>query len=72
VLHRSVIIFSHFKCFKQYSKKSNDLVFMCGLNHTSDTEKRLGHVNPNYINQFQLNPQINENIEKIKSMNKRK
>jgi hypothetical protein len=27
---------------------------------------------PNYINQLQLNPQINKNNEKFKAMNKRK
>jgi hypothetical protein len=47
-------------------------MFMCSLNHTSGTEKRLGCVNQNLINQLELNPQINENGEKVKSMNKRK
>jgi hypothetical protein len=61
-------IFSHLKCFKQYSKKSNDAVFMCSLNHTIDQEKRLGYANPNLINQLQLNPQINENNQKCKNM----
>jgi hypothetical protein len=45
---------------------------MCSLNHTTDIEKRLGYVNPNYINQIQLNPQINENNEKFKTMNRKK
>jgi hypothetical protein len=45
---------------------------MSSLNHTSDTEKRLGYVNPNYINKLQLNPQINENNGKYKTMNKKK
>jgi hypothetical protein len=29
--------------------KSNDLVFMCSLNHTIDIKKRLGYVNPNLL-----------------------
>jgi hypothetical protein len=41
---------------------------MCSLNHISDTKKRLGYVNPNLINQLQLNSQINENSEKYKNM----
>jgi hypothetical protein len=45
---------------------------MYNLNHTSDTEKWLGYVNPNYINQLQLNPQINENSDKYKTMINRK
>jgi hypothetical protein len=48
--------------------KSNDLVFMCSLNHTTDIKKRLGYMNPNLINQLQLNPQINKNSEKYKNM----
>jgi hypothetical protein len=55
-------------CFEQYSKKSNDPVFMCSLIHTSDESKRLGYVNPNLINQMELNPQINENNLKYKIM----
>ncbi len=31
---------------------------MCSLIHTSDKSKRLGYVNPNLINQIELNPQI--------------
>jgi hypothetical protein len=54
--------------FKQYSKKSNDLVFMCSLIHTCDKSKRLGYVNPNLINQIELDPQINENNPKYKNM----
>jgi hypothetical protein len=61
-------IFSHFKCFEQYTKKSNDPVFMCSLNHMSDKIRRLGYVNPNLINQVELNPQINENNLKYKNM----
>jgi hypothetical protein len=45
---------------------------MCSLNHTSDTEKRLGYANPNYVNQLKLNLQINKNNEMYKTMNKRK
>jgi hypothetical protein len=45
---------------------------MCILNHTNDTEKRLGYGNLNYINQLQLNSQINETIEKYKIMIKMK
>jgi hypothetical protein len=45
---------------------------MYSLNDTSDAKKRLGYVNPNFINQLQLNTQINENNEKYKNMiNKR-
>jgi hypothetical protein len=44
---------------------------MCSLNYTSDIEKRLGYTNPNFINQLQLNPQINENSEKDKTMIKK-
>jgi hypothetical protein len=61
-------IFFHFKCFEQYSKKSNDLAFMYSLIHTSDKSKRLGYVNPNLINQIELKPQINENNLKYKNM----
>jgi hypothetical protein len=43
-------------------------MFMCSLNHTSDTKKGLGYANPDLINQLQLNPQINENSEKYKNM----
>jgi hypothetical protein len=39
---------------------------MCSLNNTTNRRKRLGYVNPNLINQIQLNPQINENNEKYK------
>jgi hypothetical protein len=45
---------------------------MCNSNHTSDTIKRLGYVNPNPINQLELNPQINDNSQKVKGMNKKK
>jgi hypothetical protein len=48
-------------CFEQYGKKSNDPVFRCSLNHTTDEKERHGYVNPNPINQLQLNSQINEN-----------
>jgi hypothetical protein len=41
---------------------------MCSLNHTTDQKKRLGYVNPNLINQKQLNSQINENNLKYKNM----
>jgi hypothetical protein len=41
---------------------------MCSLIHTSDESKRLGYVNPNPINQIELNPQINENNPKFKNM----
>jgi hypothetical protein len=41
---------------------------MCSLNHTTDQKKRLGYVNPNLINQIELNPQINENSQKYKNM----
>jgi hypothetical protein len=41
---------------------------MCILNHTTDQRKRLGYVNPNLINQIELNPQINENNPKYKNM----
>jgi hypothetical protein len=41
---------------------------MCNLNHTTDRKKRLGYVNPNFINQIQLIPQINENNQKYKNM----
>jgi hypothetical protein len=34
----------------------------------SDESKRLGYVNPNLINQLELNPQINENNPKYKNM----
>jgi hypothetical protein len=52
--------------------KSSNKVFMCSLNDTSDIKKRLGYANPNYTNQLQFNSQINENIEKYKTMNKMK
>jgi hypothetical protein len=55
-------------CFEQYSKKSNDLVFMCNLIHMSDKSKRLGYVNLNLINQIELNTEINENNPKYKNM----
>jgi hypothetical protein len=45
---------------------------MCSLNHTSDTKKRLGYVNPNFIKQLELNPQINDNSQKVKGMTKKK
>jgi hypothetical protein len=45
---------------------------MRSLNHTSDTKRRLGFVNLNFIIQLQLNPQINENSEKYKTMIKKK
>jgi hypothetical protein len=48
--------------------KSNDPVFMCSLIHTSNKRKRLGYVNPNLINQIELNPQINENNLKYRNM----
>jgi hypothetical protein len=41
---------------------------MCSLIHTFDKSKRLGYVNPNIINQIELNPQINENNLKYKNM----
>jgi hypothetical protein len=41
---------------------------MCSLNHTTDQRKRLGYANPNFINQIELNPQINENNPKYKNM----
>jgi hypothetical protein len=41
---------------------------MCSLIHTSDESKRLEYVNPNLINQIELNPQINENNPKYKNM----
>jgi hypothetical protein len=41
---------------------------MCSLNHTTDEKRRLGYVNPNRINQIQLNPQIKENNLKYKNM----
>jgi hypothetical protein len=41
---------------------------MCSLIQTSDESKRLGYVNPNPINQIELNPQINENNPKFKNM----
>jgi hypothetical protein len=41
---------------------------MCSLIHTSDESKRLRYVNPNLINQIELNPQINENNLKYKNM----
>jgi diketogulonate reductase-like aldo/keto reductase len=41
---------------------------MCRLNHTTDQRKRLGYVNPNVINQIELNPQINKNNLKYKNM----
>jgi hypothetical protein len=37
-----LLIFSHFMCFEQYSKKSNDPVFMCSLNHTIHEKRDLG------------------------------
>jgi hypothetical protein len=40
---------------------------MCSLIHTSDKSMRLGYVNPNHINQIELNPQINENNPKYKN-----
>jgi hypothetical protein len=52
--------------------KSKDPVFMYNLNHTTDQKKRLGFVNPNFINQIQLNPQINENSQKYKNMKAKK
>jgi hypothetical protein len=36
---------------------------MCSLNHSTNQRKRLGYVNPNLINQIQLNPEINENYD---------
>jgi hypothetical protein len=44
---------------------------MCSLTHTSDESKRLGYVNPNLINQIELNRQINENTLKYKNMRPR-
>jgi hypothetical protein len=41
---------------------------MCSLIHTSDESKRHGYVNPNPINQIELNPQINENNPMFKNM----
>jgi hypothetical protein len=41
---------------------------MYSLIHTSNECKRLGYVNPNLINQIELNPQINENNPKYKNM----
>jgi hypothetical protein len=40
---------------------------MCSLIHTSGESKRLGYVNPNLINQIELNPQISENNPKYKN-----
>jgi hypothetical protein len=34
-------IFSYFKCFEQYSKKSNDPVFMYSLNHKTNEKRDL-------------------------------
>jgi hypothetical protein len=45
---------------------------MCSLNYTSDRLKRFGYVNPNLVNQLALNPQINENSQKFKTMSKSK
>jgi hypothetical protein len=45
---------------------------MCSLSHTSGIEKRLAYVNPNLINQLELNSQINENNKKYEAMNKTK
>jgi hypothetical protein len=47
-------------------------VIKYSLNHTSDTKKRLGYVNPTLINQSELNPQINKNTQKYKGMTKKK
>jgi hypothetical protein len=41
---------------------------MYSLIHTFDKSKRLGYVNPNLINQIELNPQINENNLKYKNI----
>jgi hypothetical protein len=41
---------------------------MCSLIHTSNKSKRLGYVNPNIINQIELNQQVNENNQKYKNM----
>jgi hypothetical protein len=41
---------------------------MYNLIHTSVRSKRLGYVNPNLINQIELNPEINENNPKYKNM----
>jgi hypothetical protein len=41
---------------------------MYSLIHTFDKSKRLGYVNPNIINQIELNPQINENNMKYENM----
>jgi hypothetical protein len=41
---------------------------MCSLIYTSDKSKTLGYVNPNLINQIELNPQINENNLKYMNM----
>jgi hypothetical protein len=37
----------------------------------SDERKRLGYVNPNLINQIELNPQINKNNPKYMNMRPR-
>jgi hypothetical protein len=41
---------------------------MYSLIDTFDESKRLGYVNPNIINQIELNPQINENNLKYENM----
>jgi hypothetical protein len=45
---------------------------MCILDYTSDQRKILGYMNPILQNQLTLNPQINENNEKYKTMYKKK
>jgi hypothetical protein len=65
-------MFSNFKCFEQYSYKSNDLVFMCSLIHISDDQKRLKFVNPTQVNQLELNSIINEKSEMFKGMSNKK
>jgi hypothetical protein len=43
-------------------------MFIFSLNHISDIEKRHWYANLNFINKLQLNPQINKNSEKYKTM----
>jgi hypothetical protein len=48
------------------------MTIMCTLVHTCDKEKILGFMNPAQINQFELNPVINEKSETFKGMSKKK
>jgi hypothetical protein len=45
---------------------------MFSLVHVCDKEKRLGFINPTQINQFELNPIINEKSKMFKGMSKKK